>query len=433
VTVRLIAIASTCAIAASTAGSAGSLDPSFGHGGRVFVSLSDSSDTANDVAVQPDGKVLVAGRVGGRFAVVRFDSAGRLDRQFGRNGLVREELGEDPEVGPVRVAVQRNGRIVLAAATSDRNDDNQLGDSALAVYRLLPGGRADPSFGRRGVALVPRKGDILVGFGLAIAGDGRIVVATRADSSRPTRGVFVVRLKADGKVDRTFGRGGNGSVTVAKEGHVANLAVDPRGRILLAGGFGARGARVARLTAAGDLDPTFGRGGLAQAETLTKLYAEDFVLRPDGRLVMAGEEVAANLAATLTLAGLTADGSPDRTFGTGGVLRTHLRLAENIELGIVLQRDGKILVAGGLEGLTGGSRFLVARLDRNGAFDRGFGGQGYTTTVMRSAVRADSRGTAVALAPDGRIVVAGRSARDKLEGGTSGRIQYRFAVARYFG
>jgi hypothetical protein len=62
-----------------------------------------------------------------------------VDRAFGKGGVVREALGADPEEGPVRVALQRDGKIVFAGATGDRNRDRQLGDGVVAVYRLRRG------------------------------------------------------------------------------------------------------------------------------------------------------------------------------------------------------------------------------------------------------------------------------------------------------
>ena len=85
-----------CAGTAMAAASSGSLDSSFGRGGRVFASFS-RFDTASGVAVQRGGGVLVSGRVGGRISIVRFDRRGRLTAAFGSGGLVREPVGADPE------------------------------------------------------------------------------------------------------------------------------------------------------------------------------------------------------------------------------------------------------------------------------------------------------------------------------------------------
>src|SRR5947199_5168283 len=163
-------LAASLGTAAADAGS-GSLDSSFGRGGRVFASFS-RSDTASGVAVQRGGGVLVSGRVGGRISIARFDRRGRLDRAFGSGGLIRKPVGTDPEEGPVRVVLQHDGKIVFAGATGDLNSDRRLGDGAVAVYRLLPDGRADASFGSRGTVLIRRRDEVL-GTELAIDRAGR--------------------------------------------------------------------------------------------------------------------------------------------------------------------------------------------------------------------------------------------------------------------
>jgi uncharacterized delta-60 repeat protein len=128
---------------------------------------------------------------------------------------------------------------------------------------------------------------------------------------------------------------------------------------------------------------------------------------------------------------LTPGGKPDPTFGTAGVVQTSLELSPAGNPELALQRDSRIVVAGAIQrGVS--SSFLLARFLRNGTFDPGFGDHGYTVTDMRSAKRDDDYATALAIAGDGRLLVAGRSARDELEGGGSnGRIQFRFGVARF--
>jgi uncharacterized delta-60 repeat protein len=434
--ISLIAASTAAAMAAAVPGS---LDPSFGSGGRAFASFS-RSDTASDVAVQPDGGVLVSGRVGGRISVARFDRRGRLDRTFGSGGLVRERVGADPEEGPVRVALQRDGKIVFAGATGDLNRDGRLGDGVVAVYRLRPDGSPDVSFGSRGAVLLHRR-DELLGSELAIDHAGRIVIATRFQGSS-RGGLLVGRLTTKGRRDPAFGRGGEQEVRFGVQSFLGSAAVDRQGRVYVAGAdLQKRTLSVLRLTSGGSLDLGFGRGGIARLPHRgTLALPEAVAVQPDGRVLLAGEEgfsgttppAPCGFCEFLTLGRLTPAGRPDRTFGQAGVVHTRLELTPSVGLGLALQRDGRIVVAGGIQrGRV--SSFLLARLLRKGAFDPSFGGHGYTVTDMHSAKRKDDKATALAIARDGRLVVAGRSALDALEGGgQSGRIQYRFAVARFF-
>ncbi len=416
----------------------GSLDSSFGRGGRAFVSFS-GSDTASGVAVQRGGGVLVSGRVGGRFSLVRFDRRGRLDRAFGSGGLVREPVGADPEEGPVRVALQPDGKIVLAGTTGDLNRDRRLGDGALAVYRLLPDGKPDPSFGSRGIVLL-RRGDELLGTELAIDRAGRIVVVIRFNGLN-RGGLLVRRLTTRGRLDLTFGHHGEQEVRFGTQSFLGSATVDREGRVYVAGDdFERRMLSVLRLTSRGSLDSGFGDGGIARLPNHAVLALPTAVaVQRDGRVLLAGvERFPGTTAPTpcgycifLTLGRLTLGGRPDRTFGEAGVVHTKLELTPSARVGLALQRDGRIVVASGIRSGRSSS-FLLVRLLRTGAFDSSFGDHGFAVTDMHSAKRKDNEAMALAIAGDGRIVVAGRSARDELEGGGQrGRVQFRFAVARF--
>jgi uncharacterized delta-60 repeat protein len=430
-------------LAAAFAGTAvvvavpGSLDSSFGRGGRVFASFS-RFDTASGVAVQRDGGVLVGGRVAGRISIVRFDRRGRLDRAFGSGGLVRKAVGADPEEGSVPVALQPDGKIVFAGATGDLNRDRQLGDGALAVYRLFPDGRPDPAFGSRGTVLLRQRYELL-GAELAIDRAGRIVVATRFQGSNG--GLLVLRLTSRGRLDPAFGRRGEQEVGFGGQSFLASAATDGKGRVYVAGAdLARRTLSVLRLTSRGSLDPGFGSGGIARLPHRGVLALPAAVaVQRDGRVLLAGDErysdttspVPCGYCLFLAVGRLTPEGRPDTTFGEAGVVHTKLELTPRVELGLALQRNGRIVVAGGIQ-LERSSSFLLVRLLSTGAFDPSFGGDGFTVTQMRSAKRNYAEATALAIAGDGRIVVAGRSARDALEGGgQSGRIQFRFAVARF--
>jgi uncharacterized delta-60 repeat protein len=420
------------------AAASGSLDSSFGHGGRTFASFS-RDDTASGVAVQRGGGVVVSGRVGGKISVVRFDPRGRLDRTFGARGLVRGPFGTDPEEGRVPVALKSDGKIVFAGATSDVNGDRRLGDGVLAVSRLLPNGKPDRSFGSRGTFLLRRDAELL-GTELAIDRLGRIAVATRFHATNGDDGLLVLRLTHSGQPDRAFGRRGLQDVGFGRQSFLGSITVDGAGRVYVAGSdFDKRTLSVLRLTSRGRLDSGFGKAGVASLPNQADLaLATAVAVQRNGRVVLSGEErfssrppVSCGYCIFLAVAQLTPRGDPDPTFGSAGVRHTTLELSPSSDPELALQRDGRIVVAGGLQrGIT--TSFLVVRLLRDGRFDPAFGNDGYTVTDMRSARRDYDEARAVAVGRDGRIVVAGRSARDELEGGgAGGRIQFRFAVARF--
>jgi uncharacterized delta-60 repeat protein len=203
--------------------------------------------------------------------------------------------------------------------------------------------------------------------------------------------------------------------------------------------FDNRKLNVLRLTSRGLIDSAFGKAGIANLPRRGVLALATAVsIQRDGGVLLAGDErFAGNAPAAcgycifLTLGRLTPRGQPDPSFGTAGAVHTSLELPPSGDPRLALQRDGRLVVAGGIQrGVS--SSFLLVRFLRNGTFDPGFGDHGFTVIDMRSAKRDDDLATALAIAGDGRIVVAGRSARDELEGGgPNGRIQFRFAVARF--
>jgi uncharacterized delta-60 repeat protein len=182
----------------------GRLDSSFGRGGKVltdFGSRKRVSGWANAVAIQADGKLVVAGSSGiiadgpWRFALSRYTARGKLDPTFGSGGKVLTRFGPVSD-SAVAVAIQRDGKIV-AAGSDVRNH------AVFALARYTPGGKLDPSFGSGG--------KVLTDLGLwsdaravAIQADGKLVVAGVGRLSD----FAVARYAADGKLDSSFGSGG---------------------------------------------------------------------------------------------------------------------------------------------------------------------------------------------------------------------------------
>ncbi len=161
--------------------SAGRPDRSFGSGGTGVVDLGGRIAQGSAVAALPDGRVLVAGslevdsrdpELGGSDALVaRVDRDGRLDRSFGRQGVIRLRAGDAGFAGASALRVEADGRILLAGSATD------CGTSSALVARLLPEGQIDRSFGRRGALLVPSAAGDFNPTSLLPVNDGRLVVA----------------------------------------------------------------------------------------------------------------------------------------------------------------------------------------------------------------------------------------------------------------
>lgn len=269
----------------------GLVDGSYGTAGSAQVNFNERAERPTAMAVQADGKLLVAGRMPTQsvidapdFAVARLTTAGILDTSFGNQGRVVLPVGtRDDELRDV--AVQADGRIVLTGWV--RDEANLL---AVGVVRLLADGSLDASFGQGGKVIVqlPRP-MFLFAEKLLVDGQGRIVVAG-ATTGTADADFFALRLLADGRLDESFGS--RGVTVVASPGgdELRGLAQDAAGRLLLAGsslptGRDGRELTVVRLLEDGRVDPNFVNpagdtltGGAGRDTLSGGLGADDFVL-----------------------------------------------------------------------------------------------------------------------------------------------------------
>lgn len=326
----------------------GVLDPSFGVGGLVTTAFPAQSGSATAYcrtgALQADGKVVAAGSAWAAASPLSYDLVlarylhdGSLDASFGSGGRVAVDLGGDETV--YDVALQADGKVVVAGGHLPL---------PMFLARYLPGGALDPSFGTGGIA-EPALPGLVETFPAAIAldGDGRIVVA--ATSGSALRSMTVFRLDAGGALDATFGTAGVTTIDPSGDGtggYSADLALQPDGKPVVLGGTYAADQQtvVLRLTAAGVPDPGFGAGGIVRTNVgAAQEDALAVALQPDGGIVAAGNALAGDRHARLVRYGPT--GVPDATFGTGGIAALTLPGGSSAEA-VVVQPDGKITIAG---------------------------------------------------------------------------------------
>jgi uncharacterized delta-60 repeat protein len=396
VTVLLLALVGVALAAEPAWSQGGDLDPSFSGDGATRADFaSDGYDSAFGVVIQPNGVVVVAG-VGGipnHFALARFHPNGVLDGTFGGDGKVETDFATATESAD-DVAVQPNHRILAVGVASD-----QQGKFAVARYRA--DGHPDTDFSG--------DGRLRTGFGtgsgatataVALQPDRKIVVAGSGGGM-----ALLARYQPDGTLDPSFGAGGK----VMTGGLSANdVAVLGDGRILIAGSTGPKFA-VGRYLPDGSIDPSFGTGGVATAGFGTDLaYAEGIAIQPDEKLVAAGATADHTMPLDVAVARFSADGDLDGSFGAGGRVVTDLG-GEGGDWGqaVGLEPDGRIVVAGTTHHLLGpcasGHEITVLRYDADGALDQSFGVGGVATTSLSET----DDGNDVAIQVDGRIVVAG--------------------------
>jgi uncharacterized delta-60 repeat protein len=337
----------------------GTLDTTFGAGGVV---LGPASSRGTAVAVQPDGKIVAAGATiaPGESLIARFEPNGDPDASFGQNGFVIQ-----PGIPTFEVAIGPGNTIVLV----DFGVTPKIGAIQLLVARLLSNGDLDPTFGDEGVVTT----DGGIAFDVAVLGDGRILVAG-------TVGAFALwRYNTNGMLDTTFG-GGDGIATAEFPvfSVASSLAVQPDGRIVLAGAFEDQNssppvpstAALARFNSDGNLDQSFDGDGKA---TTTVAGAEvgfsDVALQSDGAIVASGAAVTGPALGDrhVLVSRFTSSGSPDSSFGTNGNVVTNFPGESSEALGVRIQSDGKVVIAGVVFFSDSDASGLVARYNGSGA------------------------------------------------------------------
>lgn len=399
----------------------GAVDRSFGEGGAAVVDFGRTSDTGYDIAVQPDNKIVVAGRSGvtdGAFALARFDAAGLLDVSFGDGGRVVTTVGA--HAGANGVLVLGDGRIVAAGYTREAP-----GVSDAVVVRYLPDGRLDASFGAGGVVRFDYGGGEDSAGPLALDATGTLVVAGSFETGAQAE-LGLVRLDETGALDRSFGDRGfalAGSVGAGFD-VAASAARQPDGKLVV-GGTTTSGETpafaLARYEPNGALDGTFGREGRVRTVVGAGPHSNlsDVAVRPDGRILAAGVAGEWERSAPIVVR-YTADGRLDESFGEGGRAIVEIDAPWCETRGMAFTRDGGVLVAAAVPGV--GSDVMIARLDEVGRLDEDFGSRG----SVRLDLGQDERPGGLAVDSNGRIVLAGT--RASFDGGTREVFVARFAA-----
>ncbi len=404
----------------------GDLDPGFGTAGVALADFENEASRA--MAVQADGKIVCVGSAstGGlndNVAVTRFNANGTLDTGFGAAGLVETDLGSAFDHGQA-VAIQSDGRIVVAARTITTS-------SNIAVVRYLTNGALDPSFGTGGMVITDISGATSEEpSSIAIQSDGKIVVGGMITPT--TYWDFgVLRYTTNGQLDVSFGN--NGVVTTDMNGgneRITSLAIQSDGKIV-AVGYAAQdtsGANtdfaVARYTVDGDLDTSFGGVGFVTAAILPwNESAWAMSLQSDGKILAAGRVCLDSQCSTKNVAivRFLSTGGLDATFGTTGVAITDIPGTGDWAYGVAASPGG-VIVAAGTVVVSGKYDFFVACYDEHGSLDTDFGGSGIVTTDVNS----DNDSANSVVLTNGGVLVGG-NAFNLVEH------NHDFAVVRYHG
>ena len=375
---------------------AGTLDPTFDADGMATLSAGGPTN-GQSVAAQPDGKIVAAGYIGSGsgFAVTRFNTDGSLDNSFSGNGWLTTTFGSGDGFGR-SVLVQPDGKILVTGNAAPSG-----GVNSFALARYNSDGTPDAGFGTGGVLTTS------IGLGAsrasssALQPDGKIVtVGWRYGGAGDT--TVVVRYASDGTLDGSFATGGIFKLGATSNMDAYDVAVQPDGRIVVvgdSGGFSTYHTFVLRLNTDGTFDTGFGNGGYTSA-SMGAGASEGYgvALQADGRIVVCGRSNATgNYDAILFR--FNTDGTLDNSFDGDGKVSTALTPQNDSGNGVLVQPDGKILLAG-FQGAGGTLTVALARYLNDGSLDPSFGTGGVGDAP-------DGSGYGVALLPDGRIAVGG--------------------------
>ena len=307
----------------------GNLDRSFDGDGKVATDFGGTSESASDVALQRDGRIVAAGRGQQDFALARYRTNGSLDPSFGAGGKVLTPFQPGSMDSASAVLLQADGRIVAGGGTRSA----PASDFALARY--LPDGALDPSFGSGGRVITPISGAPDHVWDLVVQPDGKLVAAGWSFFAGEPR-FALARYNHDGSLDPSFD--GDGIVLASFRSAGLRLALQRDGKLLVAG-FGS----VTRFNPNGSLDRSFGGSGSSRPGSVDPVKP---VIQPDGKILVIGT-VSSGSDTDFGVARLTVDGKLDRTYGRGGSVVTAFSSGSDDQaLDGVLLPDGKLVVSG---------------------------------------------------------------------------------------
>jgi len=390
------------------------------------------------VATQPDGKIVVAGeqksRSGVRLVVARLTPAGRLDRSFNHG---RVQFGPRQRTGGSiarAVAIQPDGKILVAGVVTDRPG---IGHAGMLVERFRPTGALDRRFGSGGVATLLGGAANGAAYAMALQRDGKIVVVGSALGSDGLDRIALARLDARGRPDRGFAAGGvrlaQDAQDLGRDGVAAAVAVQPGGKIVVAGtvrpNLQNANAIVARFSSRGDLDRSFGSGGsfVVPADVLGggAVFFQALAVAGDGSIAAAGAAAGGGATPAYALAArLSRDGRALGSFGRGGIVSMpsdRASVAPSPLPGanaVGITRRGVVVLAGSFQD-SGRTEVSLSSFNARGSLI----GSGSAVTVLSKSL-ASGGANALAFDPQGQILVAGTS---------NNFVAYNGIVLRYHG
>jgi uncharacterized delta-60 repeat protein len=388
----------------------GALDPAFGSSGLVTTDVGGNLNSAADgVAVQPlDGRIVVGGSTqlpSGRwcFYVARYLTDGSSDPSFGSGGITITDLGFDAYASAMTLTA--DGHILVAGVSS----------SMMTIEEYRADGSLETSFGSGGVAQVAFPGfPSSDASGVQALPNGTILLTGSVNLGYPsyTDSLAMARLTGSGSLDMRFGTGGLVTTSMSGTSLVSlGSTVTPKGKIVLVGWSwptgGSTSTLIAQYLANGSVDRSFNRGNLKVVDLAPgQDDSATSVTITSGRAILALCGVSTPSSGTeVGLVSLQPNGSFTTSFGSGGTVVSDPTINSDQPRSLLLQNDGKILVAGSAQEPD------VVRFTSSGALDPIFGSGGVAVAYVPSGY-GQFNGLAARL--DGSVIAAGITSGETL-------------------
>ncbi len=343
----------------------GTLDTGFGTSGNGYMYTfaifgAFTSGGSIGLAQQTDGKLVAVGThtffgPNEDVAIVRYNSDGTIDTDFGSGGVVRNGIVPNNDDQAKRVVIQPDGKILIVGHT--RNEPST--SYRLFVSRYLAGGTLDNTFGSAGTSIITVAKDNSWGESIALQSDGKILIGggtvTPPGTGSPSASHLIARLNSDGSLDTGWDGDGIKSIVYGTVG-----------------------------------EPTINRHGI-----------RSLAVQTDGRIVALGHNN--------RLFRFNTDGTPDTSFDSDGS-RDGLpsSLTEEDPLDFAISANGKITVVGNSRsGPTFNYEYAIAKYTQSGAVDLSFSGDGFLAIDVASAKPDGAR--SIVFDSAGRAVIGGLS------------------------
>lgn len=391
---------------------------------------------ANRAFWQGENRFIVAGTIvtdtnsenfdmPGLFAVARYFADGTLDRTFGKDGVALTQFA-DRSVEVRDLALQSDGRIVVAGDATPGTLLASTGETEIAIARYTEDGTLDASFsddGRQTLDLDAGNNDRI--SAITLQTDGRILIAGSTSKANPTdwadtvrsANIALARLTTDGLLDESFGDDGKRFIDFAGVESTADIATFSSQRMMIVGNYccfdintGLGGITLNQTDGNGEIDTSFGdQGKLVTRFSDHAPTTARALIQPDGKLLMAGYYNNAPII-QLELVRYLQNGTLDTSFGENGKVGTNLGSENQFIDDALIQPDGKIVVAGGAGGIHGGCRCrtVLVRYTPDGALDESFDGDGILNDEFSELGNETS--AALLLTPDNKILMIGQAA-----------------------